>query len=393
MIHNNMIYIIMKKELTVELLNTNAEIFPLVIAQGKAFCNRVEEQALLKFNIQHLKHTLLIAPRRYGKTSLATKVLHDMKLPYQCIDFFTITDEASVMRQLHHGIGALVTKILPSHKTLLNRLSTIFQRFNPVLEVSLAGQKLKFQVNEKQTKPEDIIELLDGLDKIAKEEGVIAVLNIDEFQQIRTLKNFVAIEAAIRHSLERSQAIMYLFSGSTRHLLKNQFDDATSPLFKSCYKCTLERIDAEDYRQHLTAAAVKNWSNKINLDFVEQIITLTKCHSYYVNALASMIWRHANPPDITTVNNSWDFLARTEKANFIQIVMNLSTNQRAMLLGLAMTPTHAPTGQEFLSRINMAAASANQALQVLLENDLAYMDKESVFRVLDPLLEYTLHQA
>lgn len=393
MIHNIMNHIFMKKELTVEILNTSAEIFPLVIARGEAFCNRVEEQALLKFNIQHLKHTLLIAPRRYGKTSLAAKVLHDMKLPYQCIDFFTITDEASVMRQLHHGIGALITKILPSHKTLLNRLSTIFQRFNPVLEVSLAGQKLKFQVNETQTTPEDMIELLDGLDKIAQEEGVIAVLNIDEFQQIRTLKNFVAIEAAIRHSLERSQAIMYLFSGSTRHLLKNQFDDTASPLFKSCHKCTLERIHADDYYQHLTAAAVKNWGKGINLDFIDRIITLTQCHSYYVNALASMIWRHDNAPDNTLVDHSWDLLARTEKANFIQIVMNLSTNQRAMLLGLAMSPTQAPTGQEFLSRINMAAASANQALQVLLENDLAYMDKNSVFRVLDPLLEYTLHQS
>lgn len=75
-----------------EILTNQAEIFPLVIAQGEAFCNRKEEQALLNFNIRHLKHTLVIAPRRYGKTSLTMKVLEDMKVPSQNIDFFTITD-------------------------------------------------------------------------------------------------------------------------------------------------------------------------------------------------------------------------------------------------------------------------------------------------------------
>jgi hypothetical protein len=373
-----------------ERVHKMAEIFPLVIAQGDAFCNRVEEQALLKFNIQHLKHTLLIAPRRYGKTSLATKVLTDMRIPSQCIDLFTITDEASVIRQLCYGITCLITKILPSRKNLFNRISTIFQRFNPTLEVSLAGQKLKFQVNEKQSTPEDIIELLDGLDKIAKEEHVIAVLNIDEFQQIRTIKNHIAIEGAIRHSLERSQAIMYLFSGSTRHLLNSQFDDQASPLFKSCHKCILERIHGEDYRKHLTEAAKKCWNTKMQAESINRIIELTKCHSYYVNALSSMLWREKLPPNIETVNKQWDLLARMEKANFIQIVMKLSTNQRAMLLGLAKHPTTAPTSQEFLTIIDMASASANQALQVLLENDLVYVDKDNRFHVLDPLLEYAL---
>ncbi len=376
-----------------EILDNRAEIFPLVIAKGPAFCNRVEEQALLRFNIQHLKHTLVIAPRRYGKTSLTLKVLADMKLPSQCIDFFTITDEASVIRQLHYGISSLITKILPSRKNLLNRLSTIFMRFNPMLEVSLAGQKLKFQINEKLTTPADIIELLDGLDRIASEEGIKAVLNIDEFQQIRTLKNHIAIEGAIRHSLERSQAIMYLFSGSTRHLLKNQFDDASSPLFKSCHKCLLDRIHADDYRKHLKTAAINTWQQKNNLAFIERIITLTKCHSYYVNALASILWRLEEVPDSAAVDKNWDLLARMEKANFIQVVMNLSTNQRALLLGIAANPTKAPTSQEFLTRINMAAASANQALQVLLENDLVYMRSDNVFHVLDPLLEYTLNTA
>ena len=36
----------------------------------------------LNYNIQKGHHTLLIAPRRFGKTSLALNVLEKLKLPY-----------------------------------------------------------------------------------------------------------------------------------------------------------------------------------------------------------------------------------------------------------------------------------------------------------------------
>lgn len=373
-----------------ELLSKPAEIFPLVIAQGDAFCNRVNERELLRYNMLHLKHTLLIAPRRYGKTSLATKVLADLRVPSQCIDFFTITDEASVMRLLQHGISELILSILPPHKNLLNRINAAFQRFNPSLEITVIGQKLKFRVNETTSSPEDIIALLEGLDKIAGEANTLAVLNIDEFQQLRTIKNHVAIEGAIRHALERSQHIMYLFSGSTRHVLKNQFDDDSSPLFKSCHKLVLERIHENDYRKHLLAAAHKNWQCPLSPSAINQILIHTKCHSYYVNALASLLWRLETPPTLSDIDHHWELLARMEKPNFIQIIMNLSTNQRALLLALAKQPTSSPTSQEFLTLTGLASASANLAMQVLLEKDLIYINKQNLFCVLDPLLEFTL---
>ena len=46
------------------------KLFSRGIASGKAFCNRIIEVEQLTKNIQCLTHTLLISPRRYGKTSL-----------------------------------------------------------------------------------------------------------------------------------------------------------------------------------------------------------------------------------------------------------------------------------------------------------------------------------
>ena len=56
--------------------------FPQGIAMGDTFLGREKELRALNYNIQKGHHTLLIAPRRFGKTSLALNVLEKLKLPY-----------------------------------------------------------------------------------------------------------------------------------------------------------------------------------------------------------------------------------------------------------------------------------------------------------------------
>ena len=46
------------------------QLFPLGKAYGSAFCNRIDETKKLISNIENGKHTFLVAPRRYGKSSL-----------------------------------------------------------------------------------------------------------------------------------------------------------------------------------------------------------------------------------------------------------------------------------------------------------------------------------
>lgn len=47
--------------------------FPLGKAHGKAFCNREYETEWLLKNINSAKHSLVMAPRRFGKSSLAER--------------------------------------------------------------------------------------------------------------------------------------------------------------------------------------------------------------------------------------------------------------------------------------------------------------------------------
>ena len=67
--------------------------FPLGKAHGKAFCNRTTESQWLVDNIAAGKHSLIKAPRRFGKSSLAEKAITAAGLPVVRLNFNTCSDE------------------------------------------------------------------------------------------------------------------------------------------------------------------------------------------------------------------------------------------------------------------------------------------------------------
>lgn len=62
--------------------------FPLDIAKGRYFCNRKNELQQLTRNIENSLHTVLISPRRYGKTSLAYRAIQACGLPSAKVDLY-----------------------------------------------------------------------------------------------------------------------------------------------------------------------------------------------------------------------------------------------------------------------------------------------------------------
>lgn len=64
------------------------------------FTNRVKELKQIKSLLQSQNHLILISPRRYGKTSLVTKVLSDLDRPFIFLNLQLITDVSDFAAQL-----------------------------------------------------------------------------------------------------------------------------------------------------------------------------------------------------------------------------------------------------------------------------------------------------
>ena len=54
--------------------------FPQKLAMGGNFCNRVQEQCHLRDNIIGARPSLIISPRRYGKTSLGLYIVNKLSI-------------------------------------------------------------------------------------------------------------------------------------------------------------------------------------------------------------------------------------------------------------------------------------------------------------------------
>src|SRR3989338_3048567 len=87
---------------------TTRDYFPLGKAHGKAFCNRTEETKWLEENIKSCKHSLLIAPRRFGKSSLTDRACKKAGYPFITLNFNTCSDERDVDRLIRRGVSKLI---------------------------------------------------------------------------------------------------------------------------------------------------------------------------------------------------------------------------------------------------------------------------------------------
>ena len=85
--------------------------FPRGIASGDAFCNRKTERNRLIANIKAQQHTLIMSPRRYGKTSLVKYAVTEAKVLFGEADLFVAVDAKRIEQQILSGIKKIISEI------------------------------------------------------------------------------------------------------------------------------------------------------------------------------------------------------------------------------------------------------------------------------------------
>lgn len=364
------------------------KLFPEGVALGSAFVNRENERNMLINRIKSAKHTVLMAPRRYGKTSLVLKVASEMKMPYCAIDLLAAYNEEYVRDQIVDKVTKLVFELLPRMAKAKEALINIFKKMKPEISIGAFGQRLSLSLSNSPLK--DISEVLLRLDETAKYFEKRAVIFIDEFQQISQLKNHHSIEASIRHAVERSENISYVFSGSNRHLLQQMFGDQGRPLFRLCQTINVERMDKEVYIHHLQALSSKRWKDSLDLSLLERIFHHTELHPFYMNILCQILWEENDLPSIEKIDSLWDNYVKSQKYLISHDINDISLNQRRIISALAKSPTSSFQAIDFIAPLRISASSAQQAADVLLQKDLIYKDHEELYRILDPAMRYYL---
>lgn len=363
-------------------------IFHRGIASGEAFCNRIEELNRLLKNIHKITHTLLISPRRYGKTSLALRAIERSELPFAYIDLFMKCDAESVTQEFFSSLSSLISKIIKPTDSVVRKIESLFKNINVLLKFGKLG--FEFSLSPKTTdNKKNLKSLLTSVDELLAKYNQHAIIFIDEMQAITEIPISDEMESSLRFIAQKTKHISFIFSGSNRHLLSKIFDDRSRPLYKLCHKMIIQRIAPEHYKLYINKLAKREWQQVFSDDVMNEIFSCTKLHSYYLNILCSYLFESDKLPTEEDVITCWEKVCREEQGSIAKEVEFLTSKQKHLLQEIAKHPgLKEPTAKDFVNRVNLTPKGIMGAIAIFLKHDLIEKLDTGEIRIVDPVLEY-----
>lgn len=359
--------------------------FTTKVATDTSFCNREQESRVLSNNIEKNQHTVIVAPRRYGKTSLVMHTLTTLPFAFVRIDLFCMVYEEDICHKVAKGISKLIREMISfSEKTI----KTIEQCFKSAY-IGLKAGHIELRVEFGKTAADPISQLedlLEGLEKLAKKHKKPVVLFFDEFQDVLKTDETNKIQAAIRSVAQHSSYVTYIFSGSSRMMLNKIFDDKNQPLYMLCNKILLNRIGSDYFRKHIQQAAQKRWQEMPADEVIANILTLTECHPYYVNLLCDKLWELDKMPQKAAVIHEWDAALLENHGKMIADLEPLNANRTKVLMMVALLGVvNEPNSKVFLDKVKLPLTSTQSAVNYLINHDYLY-EADDGLKLVDPLM-------
>ena len=361
------------------------------IATEKNFTDREKETADLVRNFTSLINTIIISPRRWGKSSLVNKAAklamnQDSRLRICHIDLFNVRDEEHFYSLLAQKvISATSTKwedAVASAKSMFSHLvPKISIGSDPTNEVSI-----DFDWETVKQNPDEV---LDFAEKIAQKKGLKIVICVDEFQNISEFTDADYLQKKLRSHWQRHQSVAYCLYGSKRHMMMEVFTNSSKPFYKFGNLMFLYKIDTHclvEFFQRRFADTNK----RINDDAANLIVQLVENHPYYAQQLAQQSWlRTKDVCRVEIVREAHAALVEQLSLLFVTITETLTTQQLNYLKAL-IAKEKAITSTDVMHRYKISSTtSIARSKAALIKNDILD-NKAGEISFQDPIYAYWL---
>lgn len=269
------------------------------LATDQNFIDRVEDRALLKQLMKSHINTMLVSPRRWGKSSLVRKAMDELcsespEVRVCYIDAFSISSETEFYR-------VFASQVIACTATKVERWISDAKRFlnGVVPQVVINDQITDFMAFDIRYVPQeqDKMSILQLPEVIAREKGIKIIVCIDEFQQLAELSEYKDLEGKMRSAWQLQQNVTYCLYGSKRHMMLNIFNKANSPFYRFGQVVFLQKIDRKDWMPFIISSFAETHKS-ISEEFAERICDTVECHSWYLQQLCFFIW-NATEKEVT----------------------------------------------------------------------------------------------
>ncbi len=361
------------------------------IATDENFTDREKETEHLVNNFESLINTVIISPRRWGKSSLVHRAADiamraDKNIRICTIDLFNVKTEEQfytvLARNLIQGTSSRWEEAVENAKKFFSRLvPKISVGAGPGNEISI-----DFDWEEMKSNPDEILDLSE---RIAEAKGVKIVVCIDEFQNIAEFEDPLFFQRRLRAHWQRHKKVSYCLYGSKRHMMMEVFTDSSMPFYKFGDIFFLNKIDTEHFIPFITER-FSSTGKSITEDASRNIVSLADNHPYYVQQLSQLSWlRTSGQCDVETVVKAHLSLVEQLSLLFSNLMETLTFQQTCYLHAL-IAGEKSITSAETMYRYHISSATAaSRSLKTLIKKDI--LDSTSgEISFQDPIFEYWL---
>jgi uncharacterized protein len=359
------------------------------LALDEAFTDRKDEIAELVADVRSGQDVVIVAPRRYGKSSLVWRVQQELVAEGVLtahVNVMTTPTKEKLAEKLAKTIHEDVASVLDR---ALEKTTGVFRglRITPKMTLDPTTGSLSFGFDAGE-RPADVDETLERLlqlpGELGADRGRRVALILDEFQEVVDIDP--NLPKLMRSVFQEQPEVAHVYLGSKRHMMEQIFNDENEPFWRSAKRMELGVIAPDQFRGYI-AERFRAAGKDIDEAGLARILELTRGHPYATQELCYFTWAatgDGEPASLEEVEAGLAGVLRSEHAHFSLLWESCSAGQRVVLEALAAEPGR-PYTEDYRRRHNLRTATRVQkALGALTKRELVAKGRGGNYVVVEP---------
>jgi hypothetical protein len=325
----------------------------------------------------------VVAPRRYGKTSLLHKLLAERAsdgVPGVLVDFYG----AVSVTEATHRIERAYARWL--HGPVRRAAERYFTASGLGLSLGAFGISITLERSRNPDPMPALHALLDLPLRVLARTGVIPIVVFDEFQGLLPI---AGIDAVIRSQIQHhGNRVSYVFCGSEPGMMRELFESRSRPLYGQAIPLRLGRLRASDLASHVTRRF--DATGKDAGEALAPLLSAARGHPQRSMLLAHHLWQQT-PANGTVDDETWErAIGRADReveGEFRALWRSMDMSELRALRALTISGG-APYRASVLSSVELRKSTARDAYERLIDRgEIERSEDGDALLFVDPLFE------
>ena len=354
-----------------------------------AFTDRAPELAELEADMRNGQNVVVIAPRRYGKSSLVRAALGRLGgegvLVVEVDLMTTPTKErfaAKLAKSIHDDLATAVFRARERARVFASL------RITPSMTVDTDG-RMTFGFSAARD-PGDIDATIERLlelpAEIAAEKRKRVVVYFDEFQEVTRLDPH--LPGLMRSVFQWQRDVSHVYAGSKREMMHRLFNDRNEPFYHSAKTMEIDAIEPSVFAAFVRAQFDRT-ERGVGDASLDRLLAVTRGHPHATQQLAYALWEEvpegftASDDDVAAALRA---VLRAENARFTLVWDSATPPQKLLLQAFARE-----AGRPFSNAYRIAhelppSSGVQRALRPLIAQELVRKEADGSYDLAEPFL-------